>query len=93
LVLHRKGLEFSVYSTLDTEAEILHMLAGPFQDSSCGEQYVVVDTQGTGNAIVGAYTVEKRVIYREVGAMERSCGEHTIRVKVGDGAYLVRYYG
>jgi hypothetical protein len=99
LVVHREtNGTYYVWSSYDSVDEISTAMYREFREAGLNEEYVVLDTQGTGQAIVRVYKVERRVLYRDVGALEKNWpeGKHdeavkAYPVKIGDGGYLLRY--
>jgi hypothetical protein len=66
-----------------------------FREAPLGTEYVVLDTHGTGNSVVHVYKVERRIVRREVGALETAWSDReepkAYPMDIGDGAKLVRF--
>ena len=96
LVIHRavEG-HYSIWSSYKTLDEIEPVMHDEFREASLGDEYVVIDTAGTGNSIVHTYAIERRVIRREIGALEKPWSKRekpqAYPMDIGDGAKVVRF--
>ena len=99
LVLHRyTDGKYSVWSSYDNLENISADMYEEFREALPGTEYIVVDLEHTGNGIVRIYSVERRVVFRDVGALERAwpplqCEMVAYNRELGDGAFLVRFSG
>ena len=97
LVLIRRNGEYSIWSSYERLVDIESAMYDEFRDAEVGTEYVVLDTDGTGNSIVYTYRIERRVIRRDIGALEQAWPSEEAAtaypVRVGDGADLIRFVG
>lgn len=99
LVLYRSpDGEYYLYSSYDDAGVIHKEMYREFRCARLNSEYLIVDTAGTGNAIVGTYKIERRVILRKLGSLEKAWPDGkkdedvgAYAQYIGDDALLVRF--
>lgn len=96
IVLHREiDGHYCIWSSYPNSNLIEAELYEAFIEAELGEEFIVLDSVQEGTPIVGVYTIERRVIKRETGALEKAWANHpkpkAYSQNIGDGAAIIRF--